>query len=193
MKNDLRTVKTRRAINSAFMELLEEVGFSKLNVRMMIERAEINRSTFYLHYLDKYDLLEKFEASILSGIASIAEEAPIEYITRHSHDEQSLSLYAGKMTEYLLANGKAFSLLMSEKGDPAFIHKISEAVSNIWDKNQVPRQLSVSPDYTKAALIGSITYLISQWVKNGFDLTKEEFSAMILTFTHSILETVLAE
>lgn len=193
MKNDLRSIKTRRAINSAFIELIEKMGFSKINVRMIIERAEINRSTFYLHYLDKYDLLEKFEEGILSGITSIAEEAPIEYITLHNHDEKSLSLYAGKMTDYLLANGKVFSLLMGEKGDPAFVHKLSEAVSNIWDKNQVQSQLSLSPDYTKSALIGCTTYLISEWVKNGFDITKEEFSAIILTFTHSILDTVLAE
>ena len=185
-------MKTKRAIQSAFIGLIEEVGFSKINVRMIVERAEINRSTFYLHYFDKYDLLDKFEERILSGIKSIAEEAPIEYITLHNRDKKSLSLYADKVTVYLFTNGKAFALLMGEKGDPAFIHKISEAVSTIWDKNQVQSQLSISPDYTKSALIGCMTYLISEWVKNGFDITKEEFSVIILTFTQSILNTVIA-
>lgn len=193
MKSDLRAIKTRRAIHSAFIELIEEVGFSKINVQMITKRAEMNRSTFYLHYLDKYDLLDKVEENILSGLKSIAEEAPIEYITLHNHDIESLSLYADKITEYLFVNGKSFALLMGGNGDPAFIHKISEAVSYIWDQKKVLNQLSISPDYTKSALIGCMTYLISEWVKNDFDKSKEEFSEILLKFTHSILDTVIAE
>lgn len=191
MKNDQRSMKTKHAITGAFLELMEEVGFSKINVRMIIERADINRSTFYLHYLDKYDLLDQVEEDILSELKSITEEAPIEYITFHSHNVESLSLYANKVTEYLFTNGKAFTLLMGENGDPAFIHKISEAISSIWNKNKIPERLSISLNYTKSALIGCVTYLISEWVKNDFDKTKEEFSEIMLKFIHSILDMVI--
>lgn len=54
---DIRVTKTNIAIRKAFIEIMEEEGFSKLNVKKIIDRAKINRSTFYAHYMDKYDLL----------------------------------------------------------------------------------------------------------------------------------------
>ncbi|MEZ4664114.1 MAG: TetR/AcrR family transcriptional regulator [Caldilineaceae bacterium] len=41
------------------MELVVEVGFSAITVQMLAERAMVNRSTFYRHYADIYDLVEK--------------------------------------------------------------------------------------------------------------------------------------
>ena len=64
---DLRIVKTRKAINDSFYELFEQKDFDKITVKDITEHAQIGRKTFYLHYIDKYDLLgrivdKKFEA-----------------------------------------------------------------------------------------------------------------------------------
>lgn len=193
MKNDKRVRKTKEAIHLAFIELMEEVGFSKITVRMISERAQINRSTFYSHYLDKYDLLDKIEESILDGFKLMTEDAPIDYIIQGSQNYESLFLYVTRVTEYLYDNGKIFTLMMGEKGDPNFIHKISKFASKIWKENDIYSQLSVPFEYTKAALIGCITYLISEWVENDFDKPKEEFSEILLTFISSILSTIVSE
>ncbi|AMG32347.1 MULTISPECIES: TetR family transcriptional regulator [Staphylococcus] len=64
---DLRIVKTRKTINDSFYELFEQKDFDKITVKDITEHAQIGRKTFYLHYIDKYDLLgrivdKKFEA-----------------------------------------------------------------------------------------------------------------------------------
>jgi AcrR family transcriptional regulator len=59
-KTDRRILRTKEAINSAFLELLSEKGFDRITVNDISERANINRGTVYLHYEDKYDLLNKF-------------------------------------------------------------------------------------------------------------------------------------
>lgn len=191
MKNDLRSIKTKNAINKAFIELLNEVGFSKINVQMIVKRAKINRSTFYLHYLDKYDLLEKFEDEILINLSSISTDAPVEFITKHNRDYGGLELYANKVVDYLYNNAQSLSLLMSDNGDPAFLQKLSKSVAAIWDKNNIPNQLSIPADYIESALIGCITSLISEWVKNDFDKPKSEFAEIILTLTLGIMESVI--
>lgn len=57
---DLRVRRTRKLLQQAFIECTIEKGFAALTVRDITERAMVNRSTFYRHYLDKYDLLEQY-------------------------------------------------------------------------------------------------------------------------------------
>lgn len=57
-REDRRTRYTKQVIREAFFELLREKGFDKISVADICRIAEINRGTFYLHYVDKYDLLD---------------------------------------------------------------------------------------------------------------------------------------
>ena len=61
MKNDPRTRYTRKVIQDAFLEILKEKPVSKITVKEVCDKAEINRGTFYRHYQDCYDLLDKIE------------------------------------------------------------------------------------------------------------------------------------
>lgn len=56
---DLRIQKTQKSIKQAFFELIEEEGFDHISVKDITARAMISRNTFYLHYSDKFDLLNK--------------------------------------------------------------------------------------------------------------------------------------
>lgn len=58
-KEDLRVQKTRKALQDALHELVEQHSFSKLSVYDLCERALVSRSAFYVHYQDKYDLLDR--------------------------------------------------------------------------------------------------------------------------------------
>ena len=56
---DRRTRKTRKAISDAFWKLMQEKDFEDITINDITETADIHRATFYLHYQDKYDWLEK--------------------------------------------------------------------------------------------------------------------------------------
>ena len=74
-KTDLRVLKTQLAIRGAFAELLEEKPFSSITVQNIIDRAMINRKTFYNHYHDKYDLAEQVIVTIGTDLRSAAGKA----------------------------------------------------------------------------------------------------------------------
>ena len=61
MKTDARVRYTRKVIQDAFLDVLKEKPISRITVKEVCDKAEINRGTFYKHYQDCYDLLDKIE------------------------------------------------------------------------------------------------------------------------------------
>ena len=57
-KVDPRVKRTRHLLQQAFWELMHEKGFSAISIQNIAERATLNRATFYLHFDDKYQLLD---------------------------------------------------------------------------------------------------------------------------------------
>lgn len=57
-KEDLRIIKTEKALHVALCALLENQNFNKITVSDICEKALISRATFYTHFTDKYDLLK---------------------------------------------------------------------------------------------------------------------------------------
>lgn len=67
---DLRVKKTKRAIRSAFYELIKEKPLEKITVKEIAERAEINKTTFYAHYETVYDLVDQLEQEAVAEVIS---------------------------------------------------------------------------------------------------------------------------
>src|SRR5574344_1144016 len=57
MKQDLRITKTEIAIEQAFLELIEERGFSNVHIVDIAKRANVNRNTVYLRYGTKEEII----------------------------------------------------------------------------------------------------------------------------------------
>jgi AcrR family transcriptional regulator len=184
---DLRVTKTERAIRKAFDELMRELGFSKLTVSGIIKRAEINRSTFYSHYLDKYNLLEKVEDELLSGVTEIvgkAHSVPLSAL------QENLTEYLKAIAVFMKENGEMFSLLLSEKGDPAFTDRINKRIFGVLERNNAIRDLSVPYEYAFPAFFGMVSNLIVEWVRRGFKETPDEFVEISGKMTGGVLENI---
>ncbi len=84
--DDLRVKRTQLLLQQTLMELVVEVGFRAITVQLLAERAMINRSTFYRHYTDIYDLVEKVFHNLideyLASVQSIMPTKPVETLQR---------------------------------------------------------------------------------------------------------------
>lgn len=58
-KPDRRTTRSRNALMGAFVELLLSEGYDAVTVERVAERADVGRSTFYMHYRGKEDILRE--------------------------------------------------------------------------------------------------------------------------------------
>lgn len=64
-KTDPRVLRTRKLIMDSFIELSAKKEFKDITVKDITEEAMINRATFYYHFEDIYDLLDKALSEVL--------------------------------------------------------------------------------------------------------------------------------
>lgn len=81
---DLRIEKTDRAIENAFMELRARQPLEKIKIKDLCALAKVNKSTFYAHYEDIYELSSRLEEKL---IRTILDSVPNVELTA-SHTEQ---------------------------------------------------------------------------------------------------------
>lgn len=66
MKEDLRVIKTKDNIKNSMLHLLKKYEFKDITMSMLVDECRINKTTFYRHYSDKYDLIEKISKDYIS-------------------------------------------------------------------------------------------------------------------------------
>jgi len=67
-KNNQRAKDTRQRIENIFISILKNVKLHKISVQEICRQSGINRSTFYSHYTDVYDLMDKIETNMSRNI-----------------------------------------------------------------------------------------------------------------------------
>lgn len=75
-RDDRRSRRTRRLLGDAFVALLQEQRYDTITVQEIIDRANVGRSTFYAHYLDKEDLLQSEIAGVVERLGTHMDGAP---------------------------------------------------------------------------------------------------------------------
>ncbi|MCR4675397.1 MAG: TetR/AcrR family transcriptional regulator, partial [Lachnospiraceae bacterium] len=75
-KEDGRVIYTKMRIQTAFYELLNEYDYEKITVTLLCKEADINRATFYKHYLDIDDLVDKLQEKTIAALSKKMRNTP---------------------------------------------------------------------------------------------------------------------
>ena len=65
-----RKTSTKEDIKEALIQLLSEEKFENISISKLCKRAGIYRGTFYLHYQDKYQMVDSLKSEIISQLSS---------------------------------------------------------------------------------------------------------------------------
>lgn len=68
-KKDRRSLYTEKVIKEAFITLLDQKPLEKTSISEICRLADINKSTFYLHYQNEHDILKEFEDELVKEFA----------------------------------------------------------------------------------------------------------------------------
>ncbi|AEN88485.1 TetR/AcrR family transcriptional regulator [Priestia megaterium] len=171
-KVDRRIRKTRKAIITAYLSLLEEKNMHAVSVSDITERADINRATFYAHYEDKQQLQEQSIKEILDDLEEAIEidesgERSAEFSLTMLHE------IFQRMFENIYIHREFYAVMLGEHGPSIFAEKLQDIIRTYTQKGlEVVHvkdiNLIVSPDiylsYVTSAQLGVIHY----WRKHQF-------------------------
>lgn len=191
-KTDLRVIKTQRAIRETFLNLMYDKGFEAITVQQILDGALINRSTFYAHYKDKYDLRTQIENDLLEGFAicaskNIYAEAGSQIVV----NEEFIRAYLSAMLGYLDENRKLVSYLLGPNGDPAFASKLSHKTHQVWSEIELLPHLKLPEKYVFAGLSGMVSGILSEWARSGFNDSKADVIEVLFSLLMNLSEAIL--
>lgn len=122
-KMDRRIRKTKAQLRHGLAKLLKEKTIKEITVKELVEEVDINRSTFYLHYTDIYDLMEQTENDLKSEILEII----------HNDEPVKIGETMPHITElfvFIADNREIASALLGPNGDVAFMRQIEQIISS---------------------------------------------------------------
>lgn len=125
---DRRIRKTREAILEAFVGLMAEKNFEHITMNDIADRADINRGTIYLHYMDKFDLLDK---CIETYFVQLLEDCMPSGDIAHAPSKASML----RIFNYLEQHTFFYATLLVNKGGvPAFRNRLMSVVLRSLDE-----------------------------------------------------------
>ena len=200
-KMDLRVVKTLKSIDEALLAELQEKQFQNVTVESICRRAQINRTTFYKHYKDKFELLNNYLDRFLTefdlNCKKIFEE--IEF-TGNLHEDIS-RIGSKNTTDYIIQRMDFCKVLWEQNfGRNCFKEMVLIIAQNyyeFWMKNN-PDIIDDPKKHSVLRLIAGLfgaTYMhsVRWWIMNEPIVSEKEFNDMFCNILQNGLASVFKE
>ena len=120
-KTDRRIRKTKAQLRAGLAKLMQEKSIKEITVKELVEEVDINRSTFYLHYTDIFNMLSTIEEELLEEIRQTIQNHPISPFNESSFP------FIEDIFQILAENKDICIALLGPNGDIAFIHRIEKS------------------------------------------------------------------
>ena len=184
-KSESKYFNTAVKFDKALLSLLEKKPFEYITIREICEKAELNRSTFYLHYENTSDLLKETTAYMLENFNSYFSVDAESITSKFANcDLEDLKFVNEKyLYPYLLfikENQRVFSAVLSQPSafdsKSIFQRLFDNIFKPILDRFHYPRD---EQNYVMLFYVNGITAIITEWLKDGCKKSIEDISKII--------------
>ena len=171
-KDDLRVIKTRKLIYQTLLDLMKEKTFEEIKVSDICSKAMINRSTFYAHYEDKYELLIDFLSNLKEEFARELNDSCKENLSIREYYIRLISLFLNhidsKRDVYnsIMVNNRS-SIMMD-----ILLSVVNDDILKRFKENDI--NLKVPTEVISKFYLGGVINIGMEWLSNSNKYTKEE-------------------
>ena len=160
---DRRVRKTKSQLRAGLAQLMREKSIREITVKELVDKVDINRSTFYLHYSDIPGMLKEIEDEILEEM--------------------------GRAIQFrvLAANREIGCALVGPHGDIAFVSRIEnflEQYSRHVRGDMLPEQLAEMKYFYSFCWNGCLGF-VKTWLEEGEDKSPEDAAKLMFQMVTS--------
>jgi AcrR family transcriptional regulator len=174
-KPDRRIQRTRTLLRDALMALIVEHGYENITLQEIVDKADVARATFYLHYKDKEELLlksmEEIHDELVASIGPVSEKFTMA-------DGNPVDLIA---FQHVAEHAAFYRVMLSPHGPSAFTVKLrhylvrvsKELLVKLYPQEDIDPQLLEIILHSEA---GSLMAVLSWWLENDMPLPPSEMA-----------------
>ena len=167
---------------------MQKKSIKEITVKELVDEVDINRSTFYLHYSDIYQMLESIENELMDEITQAIEEYPLDSM----ENGNSYPLIERIFT--ILDDNKDICIaLMGSNGDMVFLGRIEKMVAETVLKQLAGKLAADNRDveYAYAFCLNGCVGMIKAWLSSDNQESTKHMAEltyrMIENTTHNFL------
>ena len=166
-------IRSRRMIREAYTVLLKEKDLSKITVTDIVNRADINRATFYAHYPDVRGVTEEIENEIIAKMLEVLKE--FEF-TNFFRNPTPLRL---QLSRYLEEDAEFYRILIKANGSEMFMEKLKKVFTDyMLNDSDIPEDMRHSKMVSLRVcyFAGGIVNLYKQWFRGDLNCTLNDIA-----------------
>ncbi len=154
---DLRIKRTRKNIQAAFLELGQKKLIEKITVKEIAELAEINKSTFYLHFQDIFALFQEIENNFIQSTVEKMDYAELLFTEPE--------IFLKKLMDSFFDH-RDFPLMMRRSKENS---RNYYAISNKVQETLVDKIYQSTPALSRTAESDTVLYFIFTGIFHSYD------------------------
>lgn len=176
IKNNQRAQNTQKKIKDVFVELLGSKGISQISVQEICRRAGVNRTTFYSHFEDVYDLLRKIEKEKEQAVYALFMDPETKALNRFT--ESNLE----KLIEFVQANADFYRVYLNY-GNTSLA--MDRGIAASWEQHiapvvsLLPHQSDMELWYRFEYFKSGFTGVIKKWLNTDCRESPAELTAIL--------------
>ena len=184
-KSESKYFNTAIKFDKALLSLLEKKPFEYITISEICEKAEVNRSTFYLHYENTADLLKEATAYMLNDFLSYFDVDTKNITTQYENcDLQELNFinekYLHPYLSFIKENQQLFTAVLSQPtafdSNMIFQKLFDNIFVPILNKFRYPKD---EQRYVIMFYLNGITAIITEWLQDDCSKSVTEVSDII--------------
>ncbi|HEY3345418.1 MAG TPA: TetR/AcrR family transcriptional regulator [Anaerolineaceae bacterium] len=200
-RTDRRTNRTRRLLREALLALILERGYDAVTVEEITERADLGRTTFYLHYRDKEELLLESVVALANDLTAVIARTPIaEWRTTPDPTRpQPMQLPLSLAFQHAADHSDLYRIILRGEGHTQMVERIREIIiaqvnhflvvrvpeENVALHPGVPQD--VFANYFAGAFLGVLTW----WLENDLPYPPDEMATYFQKILYDGAQRVL--
>ena len=177
MEVQKRQTQTKESLKTALIQLLQTKDFEAITVSDISRTAGVNRGTFYLHYVDKFDMMNQLEEEILHHILTILNHHSITQKQEAYPAVVQIFEYLKEEFEFIYAITTC-RFTYTNQLVRKFLIELMEKIDSI--KQNLKQELPIPEDYAREVFIYSNSAIIFHWILKGGVESPEEITKIFL-------------
>lgn len=176
IKDNRKSKMTKKIFQETLIELLQNNHITEISVKKLCEEADLNRSTFYVHYGNQMDILKEIEEETYREVESFIMSG-----VRRDKKTDSLGIFK-QLLRYIRDNAKVFLVLLGQNGSEDFQQKLMELTKAANQYIGVDPKVIANKkvNYMRIYRVAGCTKVIENWIQQDFDQTTDELAQLLI-------------